>query len=183
MGLVSSDRVNLPCLDLHGDFGQQGAVVALRGGSIEPPCRHAWRCLGEQAAEKLAADLYAFLNHHLSELVAAERNRLGEVDARLRTITEHQRQYLAHADLARAIAAVPGKAAAALSHPLFDPEMMPPVLAVRPCRHRWLSSPIQTFGTGTTMSSSMPNSPAAASSSMTSMDGPSPINSEKPASG
>lgn len=85
-------------------------------------------CLGEQAAEKLAADLYAFLNHHLSELVAAERNRLGEVDARLRTITEQQRQYLAHADLAQAIAAVPGKAAAALSHPLFDPEMMPAAL-------------------------------------------------------
>lgn len=74
---------------------------------------------------QLAADLYGFVNAHLFDLVASESVRLSEVDARLRTITEHQRQYLAHADLARVIAAVPGKAAAALSHPLFDPEMMP----------------------------------------------------------
>jgi DNA helicase-4 len=127
VGLVSSDRVHLPCLDITAI----SVSKALLWHCVEVRSSHrvdTLGCLGEQAAEKLAADLYAFLNHHLSELVAAERNRLGEVDARLRTITEQQRQYLAHADLAQAIAAVPGKAAAALSHPLFDPEMMPPAL-------------------------------------------------------
>ena len=85
-------------------------------------------CLGEPAAQQLAADLYRFVNRHLFELVASHADQLGEVDIRLRAITEDQRQYLAHADLARAIADVPGSAAAALSHPLFDPEMMPPGL-------------------------------------------------------
>ncbi|MER8784363.1 UvrD-helicase domain-containing protein [Mesorhizobium sp. M1006] len=64
------------------------------------------------------------------------------MDARLRTITEQQRQYLAHADLARVIAAVPGKAAAALSHPLFDPEMMPSGLkAALPASLAFLTDP------------------------------------------
>ena len=83
-------------------------------------------CLGEQAAQQLAADLYRFVNNHLSEQIASHADQLGEVDIRLRAITDDQRQYLAHADLARAIADVPGDAATALSHPLFDPQMMPP---------------------------------------------------------
>lgn len=82
-------------------------------------------CLGQKAAVQLAADLCSFINSHLFDLVGSETDRLNEVDVRLRAITENQRQYLAHADLARAIAAVPGKAVAALSHPLFDPQMMP----------------------------------------------------------
>jgi DNA helicase-4 len=91
---------------------------------------------------QLAADLYGFVNAHLFDLVASESVRLSEVDARLRTIAEHQRQYLAHADLARAIAAVSGKAAAALSHPLFDPEMMPSGLkAALPASLAFLTDP------------------------------------------
>ncbi|WP_064697129.1 hypothetical protein [Rhizobium aegyptiacum] len=50
---------------------------------------------------------------------------MSEVDARLRVLTENKRQYLAHSNLGRAIASVPGDAATALSHPLFDPELMP----------------------------------------------------------
>ncbi|MGO4560098.1 UvrD-helicase domain-containing protein [Mesorhizobium sp. 2RAF21] len=91
---------------------------------------------------QLAADLYGFVNTHLFDLVASESDRLSEVAARLQAITEQQRQYLAHADLARAIAAVPGKAAAALSHPLFDPEMMPSSLkAALPTSLAFLTDP------------------------------------------
>ena len=58
-------------------------------------------------------------------LTFGKADRLNEVDVQLQAITERQGQYLAHTDLAQAIAGVPGNAAAALSHPLFDPEMMP----------------------------------------------------------
>ncbi|WP_255696119.1 MULTISPECIES: UvrD-helicase domain-containing protein [Rhizobiaceae] len=85
-------------------------------------------CLGEEAATRLAADLYSFINSHLFELICSDPERLTEVDQKLLAIVEGQRQYLAHADLARAIASVDSEAAAALSHPLFDPELMPAAL-------------------------------------------------------
>ncbi|MGE3708821.1 MAG: UvrD-helicase domain-containing protein [Hyphomicrobiaceae bacterium] len=125
--LVSGGSIDLPCIDLTAI----SVTKALLWYCVEVRSRHrvdSLACLGEQTATQLAADLYGFINSHLFELVAAEKSGLSAVDSRLRTITEHQRQYLAHADLAQAIAAVPGKAAAALSHPLFDPEMMPPDL-------------------------------------------------------
>lgn len=124
MRLVSSGSIDLPCIDVTAI----SVSKALLWHCVEVRSSHrvdSLACLGEQAAVQLAADLYGFVNAHLFDLVACESGRLSEVDARLRTITENQRQYLAHADLARVIAAVPGKAAAALSHPLFDPEMMP----------------------------------------------------------
>ncbi|RWP01598.1 MAG: DNA helicase UvrD [Mesorhizobium sp.] len=77
------------------------------------------------SAGNLASDLYAFINHYLFGLIGTETTHLLEVDARLRAITEGNRQYLAQADLGRAIASVPGSAAAALSHPLLDPQLMP----------------------------------------------------------
>ena len=81
--------------------------------------------LSGDAAVKLAADLHDFINTHLFSLIGTERDRLLEVDAKLREITDSNRQYLAQADLSRAIASVPGSAAAALSHPLLDPKLMP----------------------------------------------------------
>ncbi|MBN9220173.1 MAG: UvrD-helicase domain-containing protein [Mesorhizobium sp.] len=114
----------LPCLDIIAISVEK----ALLWHSVEIRSRDRTdrlSCLGQKAAVQLAADLYSFINSHLFDLVGSETARLNEVDVRLRAITENQRQYLAHADLARAIAAVPGKAAAALSHPLFDPQMMP----------------------------------------------------------
>jgi DNA helicase IV len=78
-----------------------------------------------ESARNLASDLCAFINHYLFELIGTEMGHLLEVDARLRAITEGNRQYLAQADLGRAIASVPGSAAAALSHPLLDPQLMP----------------------------------------------------------
>ncbi|WP_287305858.1 UvrD-helicase domain-containing protein [Mesorhizobium sp.] len=122
--LVSSNTIDLPCIEVTAISVSKGLLWY----SVELRSNHrveSLACLGEQAAVQLAADLYGFVNSHLFNLVASGRARLTEVDARLRIITEHQRQYLAHGDLARAIAAVPGKAAAALSHPLFDAEMMP----------------------------------------------------------
>lgn len=122
--LVASGSMDLACIDVTGI----SISKALLWHRVELRSRHrvdTLDCLGEPAATRLAADIYGFVNNHLSDLIASESDRLREVDARLRTITEHQRQYLAHADLAKAIAAVPGKASAALSHPLFDAEMMP----------------------------------------------------------
>lgn len=81
--------------------------------------------LSRDASEQLAADLRAFINTHLFDLIGTETDHLLDVDAKLREITEGNRQYLAQADLGRAIASVPGSAAAALSHPLLDPQLMP----------------------------------------------------------
>lgn len=85
-------------------------------------------CLGEQAATRLAADLHGFINNHLFDLIGSHPERLNDVDTKLMSIVEGQRQYLAQADLGRAIACVNGEAAAALSHPLFDPDLMPAAL-------------------------------------------------------
>ncbi|MDW9364873.1 AAA family ATPase [Sinorhizobium meliloti] len=79
---------------------------------------------GESAAQ-LVADVRAFINTYLFGLIGNERQRLFDVDAKLREITAGNRQYLAQADLGQAIASVPGNAAAALSHPLLDPQLMP----------------------------------------------------------
>ncbi|MER9474610.1 UvrD-helicase domain-containing protein [Mesorhizobium sp. M0520] len=139
--LISGVSIDLPCVDVIAISVSKALLwhcVEVRSrGRVE-----SLACLGEQAAVQLAADLFAFINSHLFDLVASEADRLSEVDIRLRAITEHQQQYLAHADLARAIAAVPGKAAAALSHPFFDPEMMPSHLKVAlPSSFAFLSDP------------------------------------------
>ncbi len=81
--------------------------------------------LSGDVSEQLAKDLQAFINTHLFDLIGTATDHLLDVDARLREITEGNRRYLAQADLGRAIASVPGSAAAALSHPLLDPQLMP----------------------------------------------------------
>lgn len=96
---------------------------------------------GESAAY-LAADLHVFINTHFFDLIGTESEHLLDVDAKLREITEGDRQYLAQADLGRAIASVPGRAAAALSHPLLDPQLMPAELkASLPASFAMLTDP------------------------------------------
>ncbi|MGO6746624.1 UvrD-helicase domain-containing protein [Rhizobium ruizarguesonis] len=117
--------VNLSCLDVMAiSVGK-----ALLWHTVEVRSRNngirILPCLGEEAATRLAADLYSFINNHLFELIGSDTDRLSTVDTKLQTITERNRQYLAHADLARAVASVDGEAAAALSHPLFDPDLLP----------------------------------------------------------
>ena len=115
---------NLACLDIAAiSVGK-----ALLWYSVEIRSRnkvYSLPCLGEEAATRLAADLYSFINSYLFDLIGSDTQHLNAVDSKLMAIVEGQRQYLAHADLARAIASVESEAAAALSHPLFDPELMP----------------------------------------------------------
>lgn len=95
-----------------------------------------------ESAVRLAADLHAFINAHLFDLIGTKTDHLLDVDARLREITEGNTQYLAQADLSRAIASVPGRAAAALSHPLLDPQCMPAGLkASMPASFAMLTDP------------------------------------------
>ncbi|MCJ7997496.1 UvrD-helicase domain-containing protein [Rhizobium cremeum] len=125
--LEVGDAVKLPCLDVVAI----SVSKALLWHTVEVRSRdriHNLSCLGEEAATRLAADLYSFINNHLFELIGSDTGRLSEVDTKLQAITEGKRQYLAQADLGRAIASVAGEATAALSHPLFDPELMPPAL-------------------------------------------------------
>lgn len=133
--------LDLPCLDVIAI----SVTKALLWHSVEVRSRkgiHTLSCLGEEAATRLAANLYSFINSHLFDLISFDTDRLSEVDTKLQTITEGNRQYLAHADLARAIAGVTGEAAAALSHPLFDPELMPATLkAVLPRSLAFVTDP------------------------------------------
>ncbi|NTA13918.1 hypothetical protein [Agrobacterium tumefaciens] len=87
--------------------------------------------LGEEAATRLAAELHSFINSDLSKLIGSDPERLVHVNSKLMGIVEGQSQYLSHADLARAIASVDGEAAAALSNPLVDPELMAATLRPR----------------------------------------------------
>ncbi|MET3616160.1 DNA helicase-4 [Rhizobium aquaticum] len=119
--------VNLPCLEIIAISVRK----ALLWHSVEVSTRngtHSLSCLGEEAATGLAADLYSFINSHLFDLIGSDTKRLSEVDTKLHSIIEGNRQYLAQADLSRAIASVGGQAAASLLHPVFDPELMPATL-------------------------------------------------------
>jgi DNA helicase-4 len=79
--------------------------------------------LSGDAAATLAADLKRYVNDHLCDLIASDGDRLRDIDDTLHAIVGAKAQYLAHADLSRAIASVPGNAAAALSHPMLDPDL------------------------------------------------------------
>src|SRR3546814_17827583 len=57
--------------------------------------------------------------------MVADQERLREVNTKIRAITDRNQQYLAHADVSRAIASVPGSASVALAHPLFDANLTP----------------------------------------------------------
>jgi DNA helicase-4 len=76
-------------------------------------------------ARRLRDDLHGFVNLHLSDLIDRDKDRLKVVDDAVSGIVEAKRQYLAHSDISRSIAAVPGAASQALSHPLFDASRIP----------------------------------------------------------
>src|SRR3546814_6693230 len=93
-------------------------------------------------AQTLRDDLLAFVNQHLAELIDSDKERLREVDTKIRAITDSNQQYLAHADVSRAIASVPGSASVALDHPLFDANLIPASLsAYLPTSFSMLSDP------------------------------------------
>lgn len=128
----SSDRIRLKlkaddevlCLDVTDvsstkallwhkvEIRSKGRVDALSG-------------LTAKSAQTLRQDLLAFVNQHLAELIDSDKERLREVDTKIRAITDSNQQYLAHADVSRAIASVPGSASVALAHPLFDANLIP----------------------------------------------------------
>ncbi|WP_174302242.1 hypothetical protein [Sphingobium xenophagum] len=64
------------------------------------------------------------------------------MDTKIRAITDSNQQYLAHADVSRAIASVPGSASVALAHPLFDANLIPASLrAYLPTSFSMLTDP------------------------------------------
>lgn len=62
--------------------------------------------LTAKMAQTLRDDLLAFVNQHLAELIDSDKEHLREVDRKIRAITDSNRQYLANADVSRAIAGV-----------------------------------------------------------------------------
>jgi DNA helicase-4 len=120
--LRSGSEVDLKCLDIISI----STTKALLWHAVEIRSRGRTdnlSGLSGDAATKLAADLNAFINEHLSCLIVSEVDQLRMIDTKIRTITEDMRQYLAHTDLRSAISSVPGMAAVALSHPLLDPKL------------------------------------------------------------
>src|SRR3546814_5695821 len=59
--------------------------------------------LTAKSAQTLRDDLLAFVNQHLAELIDSDKERLREVDTKIRAITDSNQQYLAHTDVSRAI--------------------------------------------------------------------------------
>lgn len=81
--------------------------------------------LTAKMAQTLLSDLQAFVNNNLVQLIASDKERLLEVDTKIRALTDSNQQYLAHGDVSRAIASVPGDASLALAHPMFDAKLIP----------------------------------------------------------
>ena len=116
--------VDLRCLDIVSTSTSKALLwhtveIRSRGGT------ETLSGLTGDAAAQIGADLHAFINAHLFGLIGSETDRLQDIDTKLREITDGNRQYLAQADLGRAIDSVPGNAAAALAHPLLDAALMP----------------------------------------------------------
>lgn len=120
-------RVELRCLDIVGITCTKGVLwhtVEIRSQARVDRLPG----LTGDAATKIAVDLRRFINEHLCDLIGSEKDRLREIDDALHSVLAAKAQYLAHADLSRAIASVPGRAAVAMSHPLLDPEQAAPTL-------------------------------------------------------
>lgn len=120
-------RIELPCLDIVSIASTKGLLwhtVEIRSQARVDRLPG----LTGDAAAKIAADLQRFINDHLCDLIGSEKDRLREIDHALHSILAAKAQYLAHADLSRAIASVPGRAAVALSHPLLDGAQTAPTL-------------------------------------------------------
>ena len=115
---------DLQCLDMVSIASTKGLLwhtvqISSRGRTDSLP-----GLAGKKAAQ-LCSDLHAVINAHLFGILGAETDRLRAIDAKLREITEGNTQYLAKADLARAIYGLSATAGAALAHPLLDPGKVP----------------------------------------------------------
>ena len=80
--------------------------------------------LNADAASQLEKVLQVFINNYLSLLIINDKDQLVKIDMRIRQMTHECRQYLAKADIVKVIAEMPGEASLALSHPLFNSELM-----------------------------------------------------------
>ncbi|WP_421762150.1 UvrD-helicase domain-containing protein [Devosia sp.] len=140
--LEDGGDIELPCLGVVAVSSTKGLLwhtLELRSHSRVDRLSG----LSGDAAAKLAADLKRFVNDHLCELIVSDGDRLREIDNRLHTIVGAKAQYLAHADLSRAIASVPGRAAAALSHSMLDPDLTASTLkAALPVSFDLLTDPL-----------------------------------------
>lgn len=87
--------------------------------------------LSASGAEELREALLRYAHDHFATLINAGEGHLAGVDAAIRLVTDPKRQYLAHADIAQAIAGVPGEAARVLAHPMFDVNRMPSSLRAK----------------------------------------------------
>lgn len=124
-----SDRVRLgtgdiPCMDIAAAT----VTKALLWHSVEiRTSTRLYKLMGltGAAARRLRHDLNVFVNLHLSDLIAQDQEGLKALDDAIGGIVQDKRQYLAQSDISRAVAAVPGDAARALSHPLLDASRIP----------------------------------------------------------
>lgn len=146
VGLKHRKNAGLPCLDLIAiSLSKEVLWYTLEIRSKDRVDRLSG--LSANAATELATDLRRFVNDHLSELIVSERDTLREIDEKLHQVIGARSQYLAHADLSRAIARVPGRAALALSHPLFDTELTAPALkAALPVSFELITDPSVRHG-------------------------------------
>lgn len=115
---------DLPCIKISSILAAKGLLwhtVEIRTNEQT----HRFSGLSATAASKITAELLAFINRYLSFLIEQNKDQLVSVGQKISGITEDSRQYLAPADIAKAISQVGGDASMALSHPLFDPALLP----------------------------------------------------------
>ena len=111
----------------HGNgFGI--AIIVMDWKSHDEPALAALLASNPALVSNLLGPVAGALAARLAIPLGAAIERLREVDSKIRAITDSNRQYLAHADVSRAIASVPGNASLALAHPLFDAALIPDAL-------------------------------------------------------
>lgn len=81
--------------------------------------------LNASKAQQLSDGLLQFINQYLVQTIETDKAHLIEVDEAIQALTQNGQQYLAQADVSQAISRVPGDAANAISHPLFDASRIP----------------------------------------------------------
>ncbi len=122
--ITTSNTADLPCLEVVAVDSAKNLIwhtVKIRSRNRTDKLSG----LSASSAQALRDDLLRFINEHLAKLIDNSSGQLRGVDAAVRLITDAKRQYLAHADVSQAISGVPGPASRALSHPLFDADLMP----------------------------------------------------------
>jgi DNA helicase-4 len=85
--------------------------------------------LSTSAASTLVEQLQSVINEHLISTIESDKAQLIEIDEAIQTLTRSGHQYLALGDINQTIASVPGEAAKAIAHPLFDIERVPQALS------------------------------------------------------